>query len=48
MPPRSMLDESEYRCPSCGSTETYVHKVNDNFLCSNCDFSAAIEEVADR
>jgi predicted RNA-binding Zn-ribbon protein involved in translation (DUF1610 family) len=45
MPPRSMLSRSEFACPECYEDETYVHKINDRFLCSDCNYSAPEEEV---
>jgi ribosomal protein L37AE/L43A len=48
MPPKSQLDESQYRCPECGEAETYVNVVNDVFLCSRCDYSVPIEKVSEQ
>lgn len=45
MPPKDMLDESEYSCPNCRESETYVDKRNDMFLCSECEYEEPIEHV---
>lgn len=47
VPPKSQLDSSPYPCPECGSRDTYVHAVNDQFICADCEFRAPESEVAD-
>lgn len=46
MPSSDLLDESEYNCPKCYETETYVHKETEMFLCSECDYERPIKKVA--
>ena len=46
MPSRGPLDESEYSCPKCYETETYVHEQTQLFLCSECNYERPVEDVA--